>query len=456
MIELVHAYQGGEPLARFRFYFNMKIKGFFILPGLALFLAGCGKNIKAGPGIGLVAPDPYSSIAERISDGHKYLSNNKVAVLPFSYTDKHASDDGTVISERLLTRIINRRDLQVIERNLLEKVLAELKLQRSGAIDESSIKGIGKILGVEAIVTGTLTRRKDGRIEINARLIKTETAAVIAAAAEPVVPDWETAGPFAPEVRKQPVAPAPLISAKPPPPVHRTGCPAGMTVYWNFDESEGSTAYDSFGINDGTLIGGPVRDPAGKAGGALRFDGANDYIFIPDAPGLNPPNEITASAWVYIYRYKTAPLSNNIIVKDDFDSQKRDYILQVGYFGAGDTAQFTVFTTAGPGEATGGSVGLAAWHHIAGTYDGHMIKLYVDGALAAAKSHDLPEGGTLRNTDTPVRLGGTNELAYNRFFNGLIDEVQIYDRALSASEIATRYREGAAGKPACKFTVPAR
>ena len=159
----------------------------------SLALAACGcraGNLKRD---GALAPDQYDRLAEAISGGRKYLQNRKVAVLPFSYTDRRASDDGIVISEKLLTRIINRRALEVIERGLLDKVLSELKLQRSGAIDESSIKGLGKVLGVEALVTGTLTRRRDGRIEINARLIKTETAAVIIAAAEVITPDWEAA-----------------------------------------------------------------------------------------------------------------------------------------------------------------------------------------------------------------------------------------------------------------------
>lgn len=156
---------------------------------LAAMAAGCSGGRRADK-----APlDDYDILARRISEAGAGMSNRKVAVLPFSYTDRRESEDGTVISERLLTRIIQTGRLEVVERALLERIMEELKLQYSGAVDETSIKRLGRILGVEAVVTGTLTRTSDGRIEINARMIRAENAVVLSAAAATVLPDWETA-----------------------------------------------------------------------------------------------------------------------------------------------------------------------------------------------------------------------------------------------------------------------
>jgi len=137
------------------------------------------------------AEDSYDRLARDISAASGELSNKKIAIIPFSYTDNTASiKDGSVIAERLTMKLINARKFEIIERSVLDKVLNELKLQNSGAIDASSAKELGKVLGVDAIVTGTLIQTTDGKIEVNARLIKTETAQAIAASQVNVVRDW--------------------------------------------------------------------------------------------------------------------------------------------------------------------------------------------------------------------------------------------------------------------------
>jgi TolB-like protein len=159
---------------------------------LCLLCAGCGGNVRKDTLADALKLDPYEFLARKLSDAKEGAVNRKVAVLPFSYTDKRDSDDGVVVSERLLTRMIQEGKFEMVERNLLEKVMGELKLQNSGTVDETSIRKLGKILGVEAVVTGTLTRQPGARIEINARLIKAETAVILAAAAVVVPSDWET------------------------------------------------------------------------------------------------------------------------------------------------------------------------------------------------------------------------------------------------------------------------
>src|SRR3989344_7967396 len=84
--------------------------------------------------------DPLDKIAKTLSQGAGSLVNKKVAVLPFPYHDGRDSQGSTIVSERLLTKIVKRNKLEVIERSLIEKVLRELKLQATGAIDQDSAR----------------------------------------------------------------------------------------------------------------------------------------------------------------------------------------------------------------------------------------------------------------------------------------------------------------------------
>ena len=138
------------------------------------------------------AEDKYAQLAMEITEAGSPVLGKKIAIIPFSYADGRtgATKDGSVIAERLTIKMINMHKFEIIERSVLDKVMTELKLQSSGMIDASSAKQLGKVLGVEAIVTGTLVEMQAGRIEVNARLIKTETAQAIGASQVSVEKDW--------------------------------------------------------------------------------------------------------------------------------------------------------------------------------------------------------------------------------------------------------------------------
>ena len=89
--------------------------------------------------------------------------DKKIAVAGFSYSDDRDSHDGGVVAERITTELVNAKKFKVIERKEIEKVFEELKLQRAGAIDPAFAKDIGKILGADWIVVGTLTELPDGK-----------------------------------------------------------------------------------------------------------------------------------------------------------------------------------------------------------------------------------------------------------------------------------------------------
>lgn len=134
--------------------------------------------------------DAYNKMAKEFSESASLLSQPKIAIMPFIYLDGRKSDGGPIVSERLTTRIVKLKKFQVIERQLLEKVLNEQNLGTTGIIDVESTKKIGKILGVGAIITGTLLDVENQMVEINARLINTETAEVIATSSVEIKKIW--------------------------------------------------------------------------------------------------------------------------------------------------------------------------------------------------------------------------------------------------------------------------
>lgn len=155
-----------------------------ILSGLVIFA------LTLSGGRSILRADALDKIAKKISAGATKLQNKKIAVLPFPYHDGRESQGSTIVSERLITKLVEQKKLDVIERSLMEKVLKELKLQSSGAIDEQSAKQIGKILGVDAVVSGTLIDVEDS-VEVNARLIKVETGQIIVASSGKVKQFWQ-------------------------------------------------------------------------------------------------------------------------------------------------------------------------------------------------------------------------------------------------------------------------
>lgn len=137
------------------------------------------------------AEDKYDQIAREISEAGANLTNKKIAILPFSYADgRAAAKDGAIVSERITMRLIKQQKFEVVERSMLDKVMGELKLQSTGMMDATSTQQLGKLLGVQAIVTGTLVEMQAGKIEVNARLIKTESAQAIGASQVDLEKDW--------------------------------------------------------------------------------------------------------------------------------------------------------------------------------------------------------------------------------------------------------------------------
>ncbi|OGS12111.1 MAG: hypothetical protein A2234_07400 [Elusimicrobia bacterium RIFOXYA2_FULL_58_8] len=113
-----------------------------------------------------------------------------IAVAGFSYPDGRASADGSVVAERLTTELIRHGRLKVVERKEIEKVLGELKLQLSGQIDQDSVKRLGRMLGADLLVIGTITELPGSKLELNARLAGVESGEAYSAVSGQVEKNW--------------------------------------------------------------------------------------------------------------------------------------------------------------------------------------------------------------------------------------------------------------------------
>jgi len=204
-----------------------------------------------------------------------------------------------------------------------------------------------------------------------------------------------------------------------------------LITWQKFDDGAGSTAQDSSGNgNVGTAVGGPTW-MAGRHATAMLFDGSDDEVEIPYNPALNPEDAFTVAAWINLSVGGTghrAVLSG----RDDFPS--RGYILYVQpdntpslWLGYGNVNGWT--------GVTGPVLTESQWVHVVGTYASGELALYVDGALAAENT-----AATFGiNTEQELLIGaGSNEGPdHDYYFEGMIDDVRIYDKALSEVEVGT-------------------
>jgi len=131
----------------------------------------------------------YGPIVNALLNSYKG-SGRTIAVAGFSYADGRASSDGSVVSERVTTELIKLGKLKVVERKEIEKVLGELKLQVSGQLDQDSARKLGKMLGADLLVIGTMTELPGNKLELNVRLAGVESGEAYAAVSSQVEKNW--------------------------------------------------------------------------------------------------------------------------------------------------------------------------------------------------------------------------------------------------------------------------
>jgi hypothetical protein len=213
---------------------------------------------------------------------------------------------------------------------------------------------------------------------------------------------------------------------------------AGLVAAYSFDEGTGTTAADSSGNgNTGTLVGGATWSTTAKSGKAAGFDGSNDRIDIADSNSLDLSTGMTLEAWV-------RPTANSsyrtVVLKEVSGELAYSLYAADSDHGARPSGWNRIGSVSRFADGTG-TLPLNNYSHIAVTYNGSTLVFYVNGVA----TRSTPATGNIQTSTMPLRIGGN--MIWGEYFQGQIDDVRVYNRALSASEIQTDMVTPVSGAP---------
>ena len=194
----------------------------------------------------------------------------------------------------------------------------------------------------------------------------------------------------------------------------------GLVGYWPFDEGKGKVATDVSGNKlDGKLAGNP-KWVDGKFGKALEFDGKTEHVVVADNDKLDFTKKLTFMAWfnpsAVLTKRRMMVKNNSIFVIFDFGGDGIELLVKPdNTFAESNTTDWKV----------------GQWYHFAGTFDGKTMKVYINGKLDGEAKNSVP----IAPSDLELWIGGDDFGRPTDFFPGIIDEVRIYDKTLSATDV---------------------
>ncbi len=204
----------------------------------------------------------------------------------------------------------------------------------------------------------------------------------------------------------------------------------GLLAYYSFDNDGGNTIYDSSGNKfDGFYSGAQIV--SGRSGNAISFDGVDDFAAVPTDVALSGMDKLTISTWV---KFNEFDRFQHILAKGMLDD------MSTFSYALGSNSVNSLFgrvgTTASAAYGTFSEENIIQdrnFHHLAFVYNGRQVRLYLDGNLINSKN----AAGKVLQTKNPLLFGIVSDKSGNKleYFNGVIDEVKIYERALNDREI---------------------
>ncbi len=198
-----------------------------------------------------------------------------------------------------------------------------------------------------------------------------------------------------------------------------------LVSYWKLDENAGSIANDSKGVNNGTITGATWSQ--GISGSCLSFNGTSGAVKVPSTLNLNPVYGLTMMAWAKTTNYATT----KIFQKGDYDGHG----LGLGNWDGWGCQIRLVGNITQVVSWGGGLPILNQWYHLAMTYDGAQLKMYVNGQLR----NSMAVTGLLYVNSRDLSIGSDD--GTQKFFNGSIDECKFFNRALDPTEIQANYSQ---------------
>ena len=199
----------------------------------------------------------------------------------------------------------------------------------------------------------------------------------------------------------------------------------GLVAAYGFEELSGTSVTDSSGNGNHGAVSGGNSIVGGRFGKARNFNGTNTLVTIDDSASLDLSKEITLEAWVYPTVWMNR--GNTILAKEDGASNTAYYL-----YANEDLDQPATGARISGYQLVTGTTRLPPnkWAHLAGTYDGQYLRLYVDGTQVDMQ----PQTGPIPISSGKLRLGGNT--VWGEYLNGYLDDVRIYARALTPAEIA--------------------
>ncbi|MBM3916147.1 MAG: T9SS type A sorting domain-containing protein, partial [Sphingomonadales bacterium] len=213
----------------------------------------------------------------------------------------------------------------------------------------------------------------------------------------------------------------------------------GLVGYWPFC----GNANDASGNgNNGTVNGATLTtDRFGNASSAYSFDGVDDYISGTTTNlSVQSTDKLTMTAWVKVNQFAPSPAASKIITHTDNLNNGQQYALSIGndgslYFLAGNGD----FENNGPNSTLPSQITIDTWKHVGAVISDDSVKLFVDGVMVFGKAEiDVFPANPVGN----FIFSSLTNSTFNKLFNGTIDDIAIWNRALTASEIQALYTTG--------------
>ncbi len=197
----------------------------------------------------------------------------------------------------------------------------------------------------------------------------------------------------------------------------------GLVAAYGFDEVSGTTVADASGKSNHGIISNAVRITNGHSGNALQFNGTNAWVTVNDSASLDLSTSMTLEAWVYPTSLTTG--GKTVILKEQ--SGGAVYNL---YANEDANVPISSFNDGSYRVISGTKqLPINQWAHLASTYDGQYQRLYVNGVEVAKQA----QNSLIQQASGVLRIGGNS--VWGEYFQGYIDEVRIYNRALTATEV---------------------
>jgi len=215
----------------------------------------------------------------------------------------------------------------------------------------------------------------------------------------------------------------------------KSGLLDGTVSAWQINEGTGTTVGDPVGTNNGTIYGPTWVTNAISGGYALSFDGVDDYYEVPHSESLSFTTAITIELWL-----NPGTIQNSWTVSKALSAYPftpANYIVSLRVGGEWEFAFYEAAVDVWHShETTGLGLTTGTWYHLVATYDGSVVKIYCNGVEKYSAAETTPMEP---NTET-LRVGWNEGPGYP--LHGIVDEVRIYNRALTATEVSDRYNYG--------------